>query len=95
MGLVIQILLQLTILVVAMIIASLILRWILANPEKCKAAWMRFKKLIVTPFIRMRAFKAYRNWKRVGMEFSYQECLNIEWQKYEGKQHPDQPYYRL
>ncbi len=95
MHIVLQILIQLTVLVVAMVIASLILRWIMANPEKLRAAWRRTKRRMTTPFIWVKAFRSYSNWKKVKMPFTFQECLNKEWEKYERKQHPDQPYYRL
>ncbi len=95
MHIVLQILLQLTILVVAMVIASLILRWLLANPAKCKMAWTRTKRRITAPFIWVKAFRAYSNWRKVKMPFTFRECLSQEWQKYDEDQCPDQPYYRL
>lgn len=85
------ILIQLIILVVAMVVAGLILRWIMSNPEKCKAALRRVKRWFITPLVMAKAFWAYLNWKRVRMGLSYRECLSREWQKRE----PDRPYYRL
>ena len=95
MHIALQILLQLIILVVAMVIASLILRWILANPEKCKMAWRRTKRRMTAPFIWVKAFRAYSNWKKVKMPFTFKECLTQEWARYDEQQRPDQPYYRL
>lgn len=90
-----RILIQLAILVIAMVIASLIVRWIVANPEKCKGAWRKTKRTTVAPIIYIKAFRAYHNWKKVRMGFSFQECLDKEWQKYDKDNYPDQPYYRL
>ncbi len=92
---VIQLLIQLIVLVTAMVIAGLIMRWIITNPEKCKAAWKRAKRYLATPFVQMRAFRSYLNWKKVGMKFSFQECLSQEWEKYHKQHYPGQPYYRL
>lgn len=92
---IISVLIQLIILIVAMVAAGLIMRWILANPEKFKSALSRIKKYAVNPSIHLKAFQAYRNWKKVGMEFSYGECLTKEWEQYDKGQNPDQPYYRL
>lgn len=93
--LVVSILIQLVILVVAMVIAGLIIRWIVANPEKCKTAWRNFKRRVATPIIHMRAYRAYMNWKKVKMGFTYKECVSREWSKYDSDHNPDQPYYRL
>lgn len=82
---------QLVILIVAMVVAGLILRWIIANPERCKSALRRLHRRIITPWVMAKAFWAYLNWKRVRMGLSYRECLSREWQKRE----PDRPYYRL
>lgn len=95
MHLAIQLLIQLTILIVAIVIASLILRWMTSNPEKLKAIWRRTKRFWVTPLIYLRAFRAYVNWKRVGMGFSLRDCMCQEWEKYDKEHYPDQPYYRL
>lgn len=94
MSLAVTLLIQLVVLVIAMVIASLILRWILANPEKCKQAWRKTKRIFATPFVHGKAYRAYLNWKKVRMGFSYQECLQKEWQKYEKDRYPDQTYYR-
>ena len=95
MGLVLQILIQLVILVVAMVIAGLIIRWIVANPEKCKAAWRRTKRGTVTPLIWTRATRAYFNWKRVKMNFTFRECVAHEWKNYDEAHEQEQTYYRL
>ncbi len=95
MPLIVSILIQLVVLVVAMIIASLILRWIMANPEKCKAAWKNTKRRALTPFVWVRAARAYINWKRVKMKFTFTECKAREWEKYDEKHTPDQTYYRM
>lgn len=95
MSLFLQILIQFVILVAAMVVAGLIIRWILANPQKCKSALKRTKRRFVSPVIWIRSYRAYRNWKKVGMGFSYRECRDREWQKYDDKNNPQQPYYRL
>ena len=95
MGFAISLLIQLVILVVAMVIAGLIIRWIIANPEKCKALWRRFVRRLATPVIWLRAFRAYWNWKRVKMGFSFKECRNRAWGDYDEKHSPNQEYYRL
>ena len=95
MDLVISIVIQLVILVVAMVIAGLIIRWIVANPQKCKLAWERFKRRLMTPFIWVRALRAYLNWKRVKMQFTFKECLSREWNDYDRDRAPEQDYYRL
>jgi len=78
-----------------MVIAGLIIRWILANPAKIRAAWRRTMRYVATPFIHLRALRAWMNWKKVGMKFTFKECLRQEWQKYDKERFPDQPYYRL
>ncbi|MBM3132935.1 MAG: hypothetical protein FJZ95_07900 [Chloroflexi bacterium] len=88
---IVGLLVQLVILIVAMVVAGLILRWIMANPEKCKAGLRRVKRWLITPLVMAKAFWAYLNWKRVKMGLSYRECLAREWHKRE----PDRPYYRL
>ena len=95
MNFIFQILIQLVILVVAMVIAGLIIRWIMANPEKCKSLWKRFKRRLATPIIWIKAIRAYLNWKRVKMNFTFKECLNREWNTYDEKHSPGQEYYRL
>ncbi len=95
MGFAIQIIIQLIILVTAMVIAGLIMRWIMANPEKCKSAWSRTKRRTATPVVWVKATRAYINWKRVKMRFTFEECRNREWGNYDQKHSPDQEYYRL
>ena len=92
---IIQLLIQLIVLIIAIVVASLILRWIIANPEKFKAAWRRTKRFVATPLVQIRAFSAYLSWKKVGMKFTFRECLRQEWQKYDKEHNPDRPYYRL
>ncbi len=95
MGFVLGILIQLVILVTAMVIAGLIIRWIVSNPEKCKAAWKRFKRHTVTPYIWVKAIRAYLNWKRVKMNFTFSECRNREWNDYDHSHSSEEEYYRL
>ncbi len=95
MNFAIQILIQLIILVTAMVIAGLIIRWIVSHPEKCKAAWKNTVRRMATPLIWAKATRAYFNWKRVKMNFTFQECLNREWNDYDYKHSPEQEYYRL
>ena len=92
---IVSILIQLIILVVAMVIAGLIIRWIVANPQKCKSLLSRTKRRMFTPLIWTRATRAYINWKRVRMKFTFTECISREWEKYDNDHTPDQPYYRL
>jgi hypothetical protein len=94
MSFVLQLILQFVILVAAMVVAGLIIRWISANPQKCKSALRRIKRRFVAPGIWIRSYRAYRNWKKVGMGFSYKECRDREWLKYDDKNNPEQPYYR-
>ena len=95
MAFVVKLILQFVILVAAMVLAGLIIRWIAANPQKWKSGLKRIKRFFVAPVIWTRSYRTYRNWKKVGMGFSYRECRNREWQKYDDKDNPQQPYYRL
>jgi hypothetical protein len=92
---VVNLLIQLVVMVIALVIAGLIVRWIVTHPAECKALIRRTKRFFVAPFIYIKAARAYLNWKRVGMGFSYSDCLSREWDGYEQKHYPDQPYYRL
>ena len=65
------------------------------DPEKCKALWRRFKRRLATPVIWIKAIRAYFNWKRVKMSFTFKECLNREWGTYDEKHSQGQEYYRL
>ncbi|MBT3363635.1 MAG: hypothetical protein HN929_07640 [Chloroflexi bacterium] len=87
------ILIQLVVLIVAMVIAGLIIRWIIANPEKLKSKWKRIKRSFVAPRIWVKSYRAYRNWKKVKMGFSYKECRDRLWQEYDDKNTPEKPYY--
>jgi hypothetical protein len=95
MSFAVQLIIQFVVLVAAMVVAGLIIRWISANPQKCKSALRRIKRRLVAPGIWIRSYRAYCNWKKVGMGFSYKECRDREWQKYDDKNNPEQPYYRL
>ncbi len=91
---VVSIFIQIIILVVAMVIAGLIMRWIIANPEKCKVAWKKTRKYMITPVVYTKATRSYLNWKKVKMDFTYRECVSREWEKYNKKQSPDKEYFR-
>jgi len=80
-------------LVAAMVVSGLIIRWIIANPEKLKSKWKRAKRSFIAPRIWIKSYRAYRNWKKVGMGFSFKECREREWQKYDDKNTPEKPYY--
>jgi len=92
---IINLLIQLVVLVIALVIAGLIMRWIVSHPAQCKAAIKRTRRFFVAPLLYFRALRTYLNWKRVGMGFSYSECVSREWDEYEEKHNPRQPYYRL
>jgi hypothetical protein len=92
---IVNLLIQLVVMVIALVIAGLIVRWIVTHPTECKALIKRTRRFFVAPRIHYRALRAYLNWRRVGMGFSYSECLSKEWDGYEEKHHPGQPYYRL
>lgn len=92
---IISLLIQLVVLVIAMVIAGLIMRWIVTHPAQFKAAIKRTKRVFLAPLMYFRALRAYLNWKRVGMGFSYSECVSREWDEYEEKHNPPQSYYRL
>ena len=92
---IVHLIVQLIVLIIAMVIAGMIMRWIVAHPQQCKAAWERTKTYVVTPIIKIRAFRVYVHCRRVRIAFTYRECLAREWQKYNKDRYPDQPYYRL
>ena len=88
MSFVVQLVLQFVILVAAMVVAGLIIRWIAANPQKWKSALKRIKRFFIAPVIWMRSYRAYRNWKKVGMGLVFQEIKknyvvlpNYSWKK--------------
>ena len=91
---IVNLLIQLVILVIAMVIAGLIMRWIISHPAECKTAIKKTKKIVMTPYVYFKALRAYLNWQRVGMGFSYSQCVSQEWDKYQKERTSEQPYYR-